>query len=138
MPKKKKKRKRIAKATLTLAVLLTALVVAGGGTASAQLVGSAIQCQGIPCVATGDGDVLFERVGDGVPDRMLAQGNHDLLRAQNYTNDRDVAKGGFGNDRLLVNDGDALDGAIGGAGNDLCVVDAAVEASYTCERVIYR
>jgi Ca2+-binding RTX toxin-like protein len=58
--------------------------------------------------------------------------------AQNYTNDRDVAKGGFGNDRLLVNDGDALDGAIGGAGNDLCVVDAAVEASYTCERVVYR
>jgi hypothetical protein len=134
----KKKRKRIAKATLMLAVVLAA--VAGGGTAFAQAlaIGGAIQCQGIPCVATGDGDVLFERVGDGVPDRMLAQGNHDLLRAQNYTNDRDVAKGGFGNDRLLVNDGDALDGAIGGAGNDLCVVDAAVEASYTCERVIYR
>ena len=138
MPKKKK---RIAKATLMLAVMLLALVVAGsGGTAFAQAlaIGGAIQCQGIPCVATGDGDVLFERVGDGVPDRMLAQGNHDLLRAQNYTNDRDVAKGGFGNDRLLVNDGDAMDGAIGGAGNDVCVVDAAVEASYTCERVVYR
>jgi hypothetical protein len=134
MPKKKK---RIA-IVLTLAVVLVALAVGSGGTAFAQLMGSAIQCQGIPCVATGDHDVLFERVGDGVPDRMLAQGNHDLLRAQNYTNDRDVAKGGFGNDRLLVNDGDAMDGAIGGAGNDLCVVDAAVEASYTCERVIYR
>src|SRR3712207_1907713 len=113
----KEKRKGIAKATLMLAVMLLALVVGSGGTAFAQI-GSAIQCQGIPCVATGDGDVLFERVGDGVRDRMLAQGNHDLLRAQNYTNDRDVAKGGFGNDRLLVNDGDALDGAIGGAGND--------------------
>jgi Ca2+-binding RTX toxin-like protein len=122
-----------------VALVMAAMMVAGsGGTAFAQLMGSAIQCQGIPCVATGDGDVLFERVGDGVPDRMLAQGNHDLLRAQNYTNDRDVAKGGFGNDRLLVNDGDAMDGAIGGAGNDVCVVDAAVEASYTCERVIYR
>jgi Ca2+-binding RTX toxin-like protein len=134
MPKKKK---RIAM-VLTLAVVLVALAVGSGGTAFAQLMGSVIQCQGIPCVATGDHDVLFEQVGDGVPDRMLAQGNHDLLRAQNYTNDRDVAKGGFGNDRLLVNDGDAMDGAIGGAGNDLCVVDAAVEASYTCERVIYR
>ena len=134
----KGKRKRIAKATLMLAVMLLALVVGSGGTAFAQLVGSAIQCQGIPCVATGDGDVLFEQVGDGVPDRMLAQGNHDLLRAQNYTNDRDVAKGGFGNDRLLVNDGDAMDGAIGGPGNDLCVVDAAIEASDTCERVVYR
>ena len=134
MPKRKK---RIAM-VLTLAVVLVALAVGSGGTAFAQLVGSAIQCQDIPCVATGDHDVLFERVGDGVPDRMLAQGNHDLLRAQNYTNDRDVAKGGFGNDRLLVNDGDAMDGAIGGAGNDLCVVDAAVEASYTCERVVYR
>src|SRR3712207_8567313 len=78
-----------------------------------------------------DGDVLFERVGDGVPDRMLAQGNHDLLRAQNYTNDRDVAKGGFGNDRLLVNDGDAMDGAIGGAGNDVCVGDAARSGEHT-------
>jgi hypothetical protein len=122
-----------------VALVMAAMMVAGsGGTAFAQLMGSAIQCQGIPCIATGDGDVLFERVGDGVPDRMIAQGNHDLLRAQNYTNDRDVAKGGFGNDRLLVNDGDAMDGAIGGAGNDVCVVDAAVEASYTCERVIYR
>jgi Ca2+-binding RTX toxin-like protein len=122
-----------------VALVMAAMMVAGsGGTAFAQLMGSAIQCQGIPCVATGDHDVLFEQVGDGVPDRMIAQGNHDLLRAQNYTNDRDVAKGGFGNDRLLVNDGDAMDGAIGGAGNDVCVVDAAVEASYTCERVIYR
>jgi hypothetical protein len=69
---------------------------------------------------------------------MLAQGGHDILRAQNYTNDRDVARGGFGNDRLLVNDGDAMDGAIGGPGNDLCVVDAAIEASDTCERVVYR
>ncbi len=133
MPKRKK---RIAM-VLTLAVVLVALA-GSAGTAFAQLMGSVIQCQGIPCVATGDHDVLFEQVGDGVPDRMLAQGGHDILRAQNYTNDRDVARGGFGNDRLLVNDGDALDGAIGGAGNDVCVVDAAIEASDTCERVVYR
>ena len=134
MPKKKK---RIAM-VLTLAVVLAALAVGSGGTAFAQLMGSVIQCQGIPCVATGDHDVLFEQVGDGVPDRMLAQGGHDILRAQNYTNERDVARGGFGNDRLLVNDGDAMDGAIGGPGYDTCVVDAAIEAADTCETIIYR
>jgi hypothetical protein len=69
-----------------LAVVLLALAV-GGGTAFAQAlaIGGAIQCQGIPCVATGDGDVLFEQVGDGVRDRMLAQGNHDLLCAPKTT-----------------------------------------------------
>src|SRR3712207_2350949 len=127
MPKRKK---RIAM-VLTLAVVLVALAVGSGGNPFAQLMGSVIQCQGIPCVATGDHDVLFEQVGDGVPDRMLDQGNHDLLRAQNYTNDRDVAKGGFGNDRLLVNDGDAMDGAIGGPGNDVCVGDAARSGEHT-------
>ena len=59
------------------------------------------------------------------------------LNAQNYTNDRDVAKGGGGHDILLVNDGDTMDGAIGGPGYDLCVVDAAIEASDTCESVAY-
>ena len=37
-----------------------------------------------------------------------------------------------------VGEGDAMDGAIGGPGSDLCVVDAAIEASDTCEGVIYR
>lgn len=110
----------------------------GDGSAFAQL-GSVIQCEDdIPCLATEDHDVLFERVGDRVPDRMIAQGGYDHLRAQNYTNDRDVAQGSGDHDFLLVNDGDALDGAIGGAGTDVCVVDAAIEASDTCEAVIYR
>jgi len=82
--------------------------------------------------------VLFEQVGDGVRDRMIAQAGHDHLNARAYTNDRDVAKGGGGHDFLLVNDGDAMDGAIGGPGNDTCVVDAAIEAADTCETVIYR
>ncbi len=82
--------------------------------------------------------MLFERVGDGVRDRMIAQGGHDHLDARSYTNDRDVAKGSGGHDLLRVNDGDALDGAIGGPGNDLCVVDAAIEAADTCEAVTYR
>ena len=133
-----KRKKRIAM-VLTLAVVLAALMVGSAGTALAQqVIGGAIQCQTIPCVATGDHQVLFERVGDGVPDRMIAQGGHDHLDARAYTNDRDVAKGSGGHDLLRVNDGDAMDGAIGGPGWDTCVVDAAIEAADTCETVVYR
>ncbi len=121
---------------IAMAVVLVALV--GSGTAMAQVIGGAIQCQTDPCVATGDHQVLFERVGDGVRDRMIAQGGHDHLDARSYTNDRDVTKGGGGHDLLRVNDGDARDGAIGGSGYDTCVVDAAIEAADTCETVVYR
>jgi hypothetical protein len=122
---------------IALGVVLVALV--GSGPALAQkVIGGVIQCQQSPCVATGAHQVLFEQVGDGVPDRMIAQGGHNHLDARSYTNDRDVAKGNVGHDLLRVNDGDALDGAIGGSGFDICVVDAAVEASDTCDRVIYR
>jgi hypothetical protein len=123
---------------IAMTVVLVALMVGSAGTAFAQMIGGVIQCQTIPCVATGDHQVLFERVGDGVPDRMIAQGGQDHLDARAYTNDRDVAKGGGGHDLLRVNDGDAMDGAIGGPGSDLCVVDAAIEAADTCEGVIYR
>jgi hypothetical protein len=121
---------------ITMAVVLVGLV--GSGPALAQVVGGVIQCQTIPCVATGDHQVLFERVGDGVPDKMIAQGGHDHLDARSYTNDRDVTKGSGGHDLLRVNDGDAMDGAIGGPGWDTCVVDASIEAADTCETVIYR
>ena len=133
-----KRKKRIAM-VLTLAVVLVALMVGSAGSAFAQqVIGGAIQCQTFPCVATGDHQVRFERVGDGVRDKMIAQGGHDHLDARAYTNDRDVAKGSGGHDLLRVNDGDTMDGAIGGPGSDLCVVDAAIEAADTCEGVIYR
>ena len=132
------RKKRIAM-VLTLAVVLAALMVGSAGTALAQqVIGGAIQCQTVPCVATGAHQVLFERVGDGVRDKMIAQGGHDRLDARAYTNDRDVAKGNGGHDLLRVNDGDAMDGAIGGPGWDTCVVDAAIEAADTCETVVYR
>jgi hypothetical protein len=132
-----KRKKRIAM-MLTLAVVLATLMVGSAGSALAQTIGGVIQCQTIPCVASGDHQVLFERVGDGVRDRMIAQGGHDHLDARSYTNDRDVAKGSGGHDLLRVNDGDTMDGAIGGPGSDLCVVDAAIEAADTCEGVTYR
>ena len=131
--------KKTAMMLAMAAVVLVALVVGGGGTALAQtVIGGVIQCDSNPCYATGAHQVLFEQVGDGVADNMYALAGHDNLRAQNYTNDNDVANGGPGHDLLHVNDGDALDGAIGGPGFDICVVDAAVEAADTCERVIYR
>src|ERR671917_664191 len=122
---------------VAMAVVLVALVV-GSGTALAQTIGGVIQCQTKPCVATGPHQVLFERVGDGVSDRMIAQGGHNHLDARSYTNDRDVAKGSGGHDLLRVNDGDTMDGAIGGPGFDICVVDAAIEAADTCDRIVYR
>jgi hypothetical protein len=130
-----KRKKRIVM-VLTLAVVLVMLV--GSGTALAQVIGEPIQCESVPCVGTGDHQVLLERVGDGVLDRMIAQGGHDSLDARAYTNDRDVAKGSGDHDLLRVNDGDAMDGAIGGPGFDTCVVDASIEAADTCETVIYR
>jgi hypothetical protein len=130
-------RKKIVMMVAMAALVLVALVV-GSATAFAQTIGGVIQCQTKPCVATGPHQVLFERVGDGVSDRMIAKSGHNHLDARSYTNDRDVAKGNGGHDLLRVNDGDAMDGAIGGAGYDLCVVDAAIEASDTCEAVRYR
>jgi len=121
---------------ITMAVVLVGLV--GSGPALAQVIGGVIQCQTVPCVATGDHQVLFERVGDGVRDKMIAQGGHDHLDARSYTNDRDVTKGSGGHDLLRVNDGDTMDGAIGGPGWDTCVVDASIEAADTCETVIFR
>jgi hypothetical protein len=133
------KNKSIAMVGLTLAVVLLALVVGSGGAFAQSIMGGVIQCDDIPCVATGDSQVLFERVGDGVRDRMIAQGNHDILRADSYTNDRDVTKGGGGNDTLHVDDGDVNDAAKGGLGsNDVCWVDAHIEAADTCEVVQYR
>jgi hypothetical protein len=124
------------KVALMIAMVVVLVALVGSGTALA--IGGVIQCQTMPCVASGNHQVLFERKGDGVPDRMIAQAGHDHLNAQTYTNDRDVAKGGGGHDFLMVKDGDTMDGAIGGPGNDTCVVDAAIEAADTCEVVNFR
>jgi hypothetical protein len=128
------------KITMTVAVAAVVLValVGSASTALAQQIWGVIQCDSDPCYATGAHQMVFEQLGNGVADNMYAQGGHDNLRAQNYTNDNDTANGGYGNDVLHVNDGDALDGAIGGPGFDVCVVDATVEAANTCEQVVIR
>jgi hypothetical protein len=131
------KKKKIAMLMVAMAaVVLVALV--GSSPALAQKIWGVIQCDENPCNATGAHEVVFEQVGNGVADNIYAQAGHDNIRAQNYTKDNDTANGGFGYDVLHVNDGDALDGAIGGPGFDVCVVDATVEAADTCERVVVR
>ena len=130
-------KKKIAMMVAMAMVVLVALVGSGPALAQQIIVG-VIQCDSDPCYATGGHQVIFEQVGDGVEDNIYAQGRHDNIRAQNYTNDNDTANGGSGNDVLHVNDGDALDGAIGGSGFDRCVVDATVEAADTCEQVVVR
>jgi hypothetical protein len=123
---------------IALAVVLVALLASTGTAMAQQVIGGVIQCDTRTCIATGAHQVLFERVGDGVPDRMIAKGGHDRLDARAYTDDRDVAKGNGGHDLLRVNDGDTMDGAVGGPGYDVCVVDATIEAADTCEAVVVR
>ena len=80
-------------------------------------------------------NVLIETAGD---DRLEGRGGGDVLDANNFGNDRDVLVGGSGNDRLLANDGDTLDTVNGGAGFDICVVDARSEVGEGCEKVRVR
>jgi hypothetical protein len=134
-----KKKKKIAMLMVAMAAAMVVLVaLVGSSPALAQKIWGVIQCNENPCNATGAHEVVFEQVGNGVADNIYAQAGHDNIRAQNYTKDNDTANGGFGYDVLHVNDGDALDGAIGGPGFDVCVVDATVEAADTCERVVVR
>ena len=123
---------------IALVVVLVALLASAGTALAQQVIGGVIQCETRSCIATGAHQVLFERVGDGVPDRMISKGGHDHLDARAYTDDRDVAKGNGGHDLLRVNDGDTMDGAVGGPGYDVCVVDATIEAADTCEQVVVR
>ena len=133
-----KKKKAMLMVAMAAAAMVVLVALVGGSPALAQKMWGVIQCDENPCYATGAHEVVFEQVGNGVADNIYAQAGHDNIRAQNYTKDNDTANGGFGHDVLHVNDGDALDGAVGGPGFDVCVVDATVEAADTCERVVVR
>ncbi len=97
-----------------------------------------IYCKSAPCYGTGNNDKIYERKGNGVFDKIIMKGSHDLVLANGYTNDRDIVKGGNGYDKIKVNDGDSLDTASGGAGGDWCIVDARSEAGTGCTRVSVR
>jgi len=95
-----------------------------------------IQCTGVPCVATGTDDLVLERIGNRLKDRILLKGGDDQVRANTYTNDRDVIKGSSGFDLIYVDDGDTRDRIRGGKGNDRCYVDARSEVVSGCSRII--
>ncbi len=95
-----------------------------------------IQCTGVPCTATGRSDLVFERRGNGKNDRILLKGGDDQVRANTYTNDKDVIKGSAGFDLIYVDDGDTRDRIFGGRGNDKCFVDARKEVVSGCSRII--
>ena len=106
------------------------------GTAAVALAqGEVIQCHSVPCYGTNGADKIMERIGDGKKDVIVAKGGDDLILANKYTNDQDVVRGGRGDDKINVADGDKLDTANGGQGRDWCIVDARKEAGTSCERV---
>jgi hypothetical protein len=95
-----------------------------------------IQCVGVPCTASGNDDLVHERVGNGKKDKILLKGGDDQVRADSYSSDQDTIEGSSGFDLIYVNDGDTRDRILGGKGNDRCIVDARSEAVSGCSRII--
>ena len=106
--------------------------------ATAYAANQIIQCAGIPCTATGKADLVYERKGNGLNDRILLRGGNDQVRANGYTRDRDVIRGGSGYDLIYVNDGDTNDRIRAGSASDKCYVDSKREAVSGCGAVIVR
>ncbi len=130
---------KVAKVLVVAAVLVAvaAAAVMAQGTGGSS--GVSKQCYHIPCHGSAAKETIYERIGDRKSDRIYGYGNNDRLHANTYSKDRDqVYAHGGGTNYLYVNDGDSLDGAIGGRGYDYCYVDATVEASNTCDRVRVR
>jgi hypothetical protein len=95
-----------------------------------------IQCAGIPCIATGSQDLVKERIGNRLNDKIYLKGGSDQVRADKYRADRDLIYGGKGYDLIYTSDGDTHDRIRGGAGGDKCYVDSRVEVVSGCGRVI--
>jgi hypothetical protein len=116
---------------VALVVVMVPLVAAAAFAAN-----QIIQCSGIPCIATGSQDLVKERIGNRLNDKIYLKGGSDQVRADKYRADRDLIYGGKGYDLIYTNDGDTHDRIRGGAGNDKCYVDSRVEVVSGCSRVI--
>ena len=122
-----------------IAMIVAAAVVLSVFFATAAFAANQIiRCAGIPCVATGSQDLVYERAGNGLNDKIYLRGGSDQVRANGYTRDRDLIYGGKGYDLIYANDGDIHDRIRGGAGSDKCYVDAPIEAVSGCGAVIVR
>ena len=136
---------KVTQVLIMAAVLLAVAAVAVGAqsaTAPSAVGASSTtskQCYSNPCHGSANRETIYERIGDRKSDTIYGYGNNDRLHANTYSRDTDrVYAHGGGTNYLYVNDGDTLDGAIGGRGYDYCYVDATVEASDTCDRVRVR
>ena len=118
--------------SVTALVLMMVPLVAAAAFAANQI----IQCAGIPCIATGSQDLVKERIGNRLNDKIYLKGGSDQVRADKYRADRDLIYGGKGYDLIYTSDGDTHDRIRGGAGGDKCYVDSRVEVVSGCGRVI--
>ena len=122
---------------LTMVVAMVVMLVpliAAAAFAADQL----IYCKAAPCYGSGNDDKIYERKGNGVFDKIIMKGGHDVVLANGYTNDRDIVKGGTGYDKINVADGDRFDTASGGKAGDWCIVDSRSEVGTGCTRVTVR
>ena len=125
-----KMRKQIAM-MIALVVVLVPLVAAAAFAAD-----QIIQCRSNPCYGSGNYDLVYERVGNHKNDTIYLRGGNDRVQANAYTRDTDVVKGGWGHDKIDVEDNDKRDLAGGGkGGHDWCIVDSRAEVGSGCERV---
>ena len=119
---------------MVAAVVVLSVAAAGVAFAANQV----IRCAGIPCTATGNDDLVYERAGNRLNDEIHLKGGDDQVRAGRYTNDQDEIYGSSGYDLIYVDDGDTNDRIRGGKGDDKCYVDARVEIVGGCSVVIVR
>src|SRR3954451_8512296 len=121
------------KLMLVLGLVVVMVPLLGAAALAADQI---IQCKSIPCYGAGNDDKILERIGRGVPDKIIARGGHDLILANKYGNDTDIVRSGRGLDKINVRDGDPHDRIRAGAGaHDWCIVDANSELAGGCERV---
>jgi len=96
-------------------------------------------CSSSPCFGTAQDDTLTER--PGVKDVIYGLSGDDTIRAglteRNDRQDKDILRGGPGNDRINafdLSDGDVL---YGGRGRDKCIVDSG-DPYYGCEVAVWK
>lgn len=115
----------------TMALLALSLGV-GASFAADQI----IQCRSNPCYASGNYNLVYERIGNGKADTIIMNGGNNRVVASAYRSDFDVVRGGSGYDKINVRDGDTRDLAGGGdGGRDFCIVDSRAEVGRGCEKV---
>ena len=99
-------------------VLVAAALLAATAAPAALAINKA--CTANSCSGTSGADKLRERTGNGLADNISGLGGKDTVRSDRYGSDRDVLKGGPGNDILNARDRDSRDTLEGGPGNDSC------------------